>query len=507
MFLSRLAHFFVSIFLCCFNGKIVWAETVTLTSLSGGFKIEGDLIEADAHLFTLETDFGEVTLNRDKVTCTSEACPDHHQSSVLLSADPTFIERFLLPQFQAFVRHKNLNVQELYSSDGIDLILSTKTGNEIVIFTLKSSSTDDAIRDLIAGTADVAISDRPLNEEERSMIEVTSFGQVKSKVGQYLLAKDALVLVKNPQSTTNDLTLSTLLELIEAHFLSSKNSKPDFTLYLSGSLSVLENFTRTGKDMNKKDILADIDTLRQFIEKDATGIGIVPKSIAQGLQIHEFYDRCGEYIHVNARTIETGDYPFSFSLFAFTSPSPLPEMARSFFEFLSSPMGQMVAERTGYVRTSSRPQPFVEQGGRLSHALINASSDVTISDLKDMVRNLKPKKRLSTTFRFLNGNLELDQNSKAMLLRLASDIRSGDYRNTKLSLVGFSDSDGSAQTNLSISLIRAEYVKEALFTLLEPEDPLRETIETLTFGEVLPITCDNSSLGQKTNRRVEVWVE
>ncbi|NDD10442.1 MAG: hypothetical protein EB086_12395, partial [Rhodobacteraceae bacterium] len=104
---------------------------------------------------------------------------------VLLSADPTFIERFLLPQFQAFVRHKNLNVQELYSSDGIDLILSTKTGNEIVIFTLKSSSTDDAIRDLIAGTADVAISDRPLNEEERSMIEVTSFGQVKSKVGQY----------------------------------------------------------------------------------------------------------------------------------------------------------------------------------------------------------------------------------------------------------------------------------------------------------------------------------
>jgi len=124
-----------------------------------------------------------------------------------------------------------------------------------------------------------------------------------------------------------------------------------------------------------------------------------------------------------------------------------------------------------------------------------------------MVRNLKPKKRLSTTFRFLNGNLELDQNSKTMLLRLASDIRSGHYRNTKLSLVGFSDSDGSAQTNLSISLIRAEYVKEALFTLLEPEDPLRETIETLPFGEVLPITCDNSSLGQKTNRRVEVWVE
>ena len=145
MFLSRLAHFFVSIFLCCFNGKIVWAETVTLTSLSGGFKIEGDLIEANAHLFTLETDFGEVTLNRDKVICTGEACPDHHHSSVLLSADPTFIERFLLPQFQAFVRHKNLNVQELYSSDGIDLILSTKTGNEIVIIS-KDSVTSIAPR-------------------------------------------------------------------------------------------------------------------------------------------------------------------------------------------------------------------------------------------------------------------------------------------------------------------------------------------------------------------------
>jgi len=213
----------------------------------------------------------------------------------------------------------------------------------------------------------------------------------KEKLGSIYWQKTPLSLEKNPQSKTNDLTLSALLELIEAHFLSSKNSKPDFTLYLSGSLSVLENFTRTVKDMNKKDILADVDTLRQFIEKDSTGIGIVPKSVAQGLQIHEFYGRCGEYIHVNARTIETVDYPFSFSIFAFTLPSPLPEMARSFFEFLSSPMGQMVAERTSYVRTSSRPQPFVEQGRRLSDALINASSDVTISDLKDMVRNLKPK--------------------------------------------------------------------------------------------------------------------
>ena len=126
--------FFCECLSLLFQGKIVWAETVTLTSLSGGFKIEGDLIKADAHLFTLETDFGEVTLDREKVTCDGEACPDHHQSSVLLSADPTFLERSLLPQFQAFVRHKNLNVQELYSSDGIDLILSTKTGNEILIF-------------------------------------------------------------------------------------------------------------------------------------------------------------------------------------------------------------------------------------------------------------------------------------------------------------------------------------------------------------------------------------
>ena len=165
------------------------------------------------------------------------------------------------------------------------------------------------------------------------MIEVTSFGQVKSKVGQYLLAKDALVLVKNPQSTMNDLTLSALLELIEAHFLSSKNSKPDFTLYLSGSLSVLENFTRTGKDMNKKDILADIDTLRQFIEKDATGIGIVPKSIAQGLQIHEFYDRCGEYIHVNARTIETGDIRLAFLFLLSPRPHPCQKWHAVFSNF------------------------------------------------------------------------------------------------------------------------------------------------------------------------------
>jgi len=72
--------------------------------------------------------------------------------------------------------------------------------------------------------------------------------------------------------------------------------------------------------------------------------------------------------------------------------------------------------------------------------------------------------------------------------------------------VGFSDSNGSASTNLQIARRRATAVRDAVIAVAETADLSRIALETEAFGEAMPMACDDTAWGRKTNRRVEVWV-
>jgi len=123
-----------------------------------------------------------------------------------------------------------------------------------------------------------------------------------------------------------------------------------------------------------------------------------------------------------------------------------------------------------------------------------------------MIRILSPRVRMSSTFRFEQGSTRLDGQSRSNIMQLAQAIRDGQFGGRELMLVGFSDGRGPALANRELSSVRASSVQRALESALGGNIPYNLTIETEAFGEALPMACDDTIWGQKTNRRVELWV-
>jgi hypothetical protein len=69
----------------------------------------------------------------------------------------------------------------------------------------------------------------------------------------------------------------------------------------------------------------------------------------------------------------------------------------------------------------------------------------------------------------------------------------------KITITGYTDSDGSDQHNLTLSLNRAKSVKEILEKELSGID-----IITIGKGKENPITPNTDAIGKQKNRRVEI---
>jgi phosphate transport system substrate-binding protein len=75
----------------------------------------------------------------------------------------------------------------------------------------------------------------------------------------------------------------------------------------------------------------------------------------------------------------------------------------------------------------------------------------------------------------------------------------------EFAVVGFTDSDGSFDANMALSVSRAEQVEQALRRVAgERLDGVE--IVTRGYGELSPTACNDENTGKAINRRVEVWI-
>jgi len=109
------------------------------------------------------------------------------------------------------------------------------------------------------------------------------------------------------------------------------------------------------------------------------------------------------------------------------------------------------------------------------------------------------------TFRFEDGSSTLDAQSRDNLVDLAQLIASGQFRNERMVLAGFTDGSGAAPANLALSVERAARVAQEL-AAIAPDLPPMELPAIEGFGEALPMACDETAIGRQLNRRVELWL-
>ncbi len=102
---------------------------------------------------------------------------------------------------------------------------------------------------------------------------------------------------------------------------------------------------------------------------------------------------------------------------------------------------------------------------------------------------------------FVPGRFELT-NASTLLLRSVADSLNL-YSEVRVSVEGHTDANGNAETNLLLSMNRANTVVDFLIG----RGIERARLESKGFGETVPIASNNTSLGRRTNRRVEFVVK
>jgi outer membrane protein OmpA-like peptidoglycan-associated protein len=99
---------------------------------------------------------------------------------------------------------------------------------------------------------------------------------------------------------------------------------------------------------------------------------------------------------------------------------------------------------------------------------------------------------------FDTGSAELRSGALRSLERLAAVLR--DHPERRVLIEGFTDSTGSASTNLALSERRANSVRQALIAQGVPP----QQIEVRAYGQAHPVASNATPEGRQLNRRVEV---
>jgi phosphate transport system substrate-binding protein len=148
---------------------------------------------------------------------------------------------------------------------------------------------------------------------------------------------------------------------------------------------------------------------------------------------------------------------------------------------------------------------FSQQTYRIAYALNAGSQHFDMDLMRNLIAELKPAKRLSITFRFQPASVALDSRAMSDIKRLRDLLVTPAYAKKTVLLVGFADAVGGWGSNLRIAERRATTVARALTSA--GIQAANVNLATRAYGELAPVSCNDSLEARNLNRRVEVWIK
>lgn len=490
-----------------------------LISRDGNIVIDGSLLGYDGEFYRLETEYGPLTVDGQGVTCTGPGCPklDGFVAEVNLSGTRLMADVLIPALLQAFSDRNGYSLLREVEDDTHSTFVISNDERVIGRFALRASTSSEGFADLIAEEADIALALREPRPREIGLAYSAGFGNLFENRRTRVVAVDGLVAIKATGQPVGSLSLDQLAGVFSGSITNWSalggedigirlyTPLPDNGLYQAFEDGILAQFEAAVSPGARKQ--ESIEALSDAVAGDLFAIGLTALSQAGNAEPVPITGNCGSEQRPSLASLRNEDYPLTVPLMMFTPPRRLPLLAREFLGFVSSTAADTVIRRAGFVDQSVVASPFKDQGNRLALAIAQAGEDVTLSELKRLVDTLRNRERLSATFRFQGGSVDLDPKSREAILRLSRALELGTFDERDLLFVGFSDGAGRAGPNLDLSRRRAEAVLDLVRTAAPSADLERVSLNADAFGEALPIACDDTSWERAINRRVEVWVK
>jgi len=494
------------------------AQDVELRSFDGAVELEGNLLSYDGAYYRLDTVYGPLTVAAEGVSCVGPGCPDLTSfvaEARIVGAGP--VAEGLIPALLAgFAEAQGMSlILSPTSEDGtLRYDLTRRDGSPAARFHVTPDTTDAGFLALLNGDTDLAIALREPSEVERraALSQAPDDPPLSRRVR--VIALDALVPVTSPANPLDAISLPDLARVFGGEIDNWQAlGGPDAPIarhLLQPGLGLTQAFVaqvvlpedETGA-ITRHDSATD---LAHAVARDAYAIGIATHSTRARAQALALRGACGFSQTATMNAVKAEDYPLTAPVYLYIAPRRLPLLVREFLAYTETEAAERIVARAGYVNQSLTRTRLDLQGDRLTNAIMAAGRDITLDDLQTMLDRLHAADRLSATFRFGEGAIELDAQSRASAARLAAAIERGAFDGQELIFAGFSDGDGSSTVNARLSLRRAESVRDAVLAAADAAQPDRVRLSVEGFGEAMPMACDDTDWGRAVNRRVEVWL-
>ncbi len=482
---------------------------VTLRSANGKITLKGTLLGFDGATWRLRTRFGDMTLDALGTTCRGAACPDpaRYAADLGLAGDSVMLRDLLDPLVGDFVRARGLKVARVPNDmSGWSDFISNSDNVPLARMQVMPGTLSSAATALKKGRVQfIAANLRP---GQRAAALVGLRAQV--------VGLDAIILVTSPDNPVQALSLDQIRQIWAGkitNWADLGGYDAPITVYLPRPGSDLARafqadvLGKTGLNSAvERRRFEKLPDLARAVAKDAFGIGYVDFASIGRARPLALRGDCGILQYPTRFSVQSGDYPLTRVLYLFTPDRPLPPFARAFLAWLRGPEAWPSVNRSGYIAPAPDRLPLSRQEGRLANAIANTPETQGIGPLKELVSTFAGASRLALTARFSAGTTTLDAWSRQAIDRLALMVEEGDFDGRELILAGFSDSQGSATGNRSLSKRRADAVLGLLRARAGRADLRLLKFRAVGLGAVSPLACDDTPRGQRLNRRVEIWV-
>ena len=496
------------------------AQEVRLSARDGALEVSGTLLDFDGEFYRIDTVYGVLTIDGAGVACDGAACPDPAAFvSDFMVSGASETGAVLLPAIlESFAQSRGFAARRIVEDDSHFAYELTDPNSETLVASVRFlvSTSDEGFADLLAEQATIAMSFREISPAERERALGAGLGDLSDPARSRIVALDGMVPVvarENPVQASASPVLAEVFAGEVSTWSGLGGDTAEIALHLLSRESGLgRSFDTLVMRPSRAATAADItrhataQDLADAVAAAPRAIGIAPFSEIGNTRAVALTGPCGYQNRASVTALKSEDYPLTVAHFLYTPQQRLPRIARELLAFTQSPEAQIAIRAAGFVDQAPERHPLAEQGDRLAKASLNSGSEIGTAELKRMIAALDGADRLALSFRFDGGSTTLDAQSRGNIALLAAEIERGEFDGRDLLFAGFSDGRGRAVDNRTLSLRRAEAVRDAVGAFTDTTALFAVDLEADGFGEALPMACDDDAWGQKVNRRVEVWV-
>jgi phosphate transport system substrate-binding protein len=501
------------------------AADVSLQLKDGGFTISGELLSYDGKNYVVDSStLGTMMVSAEKFSCVKGACPDEVKVPQPASTDDSVLRiagsvsigyQFLPSLIKKYAASKSVTVEEIGEGTTEEIELRDSEGKPFQTIKLKRDGSSSAFTALEAGEADIGASTRSISDAEIGDLARAGHFGMNSVGRQHVLGLDGLVVIVSGQNPISALSLEDVSRIFsgevtdwsefgqEARPINVHARNADTGTFGTFKSLVLAPFKRqlTGQAISHDTNLE----VAKAVADDPGGIGFSGFSEAGAAKPIGLKDTCGITHRPTRFSVKSGEYPLSRELHFYTTKITQPSIA-DFVGFAVSPNGQEVLEEAGFISRRITTTLFDQFSDRVVSSVIARSEDFDLVLMRQLILDLMPGVRLSSTIRFeQGGDTKINSESAQQFSAIIDHIAKQDLTSNQILLAGFSDSTGAFPYNLAVSLKRANAVRDAL--LVPGQSALqKEDVIVKGYGELFPVACNDIEAGRSKNRRVEMWL-